>query len=102
MLGDAAKLWAGLRDPDFEAPQAARRHTPYRSPYRRPALRQSVLPERRPSQPYVRSDISCKALKGQHSPNTSLHRTPAALLSSGQRGVRAAPVSSKPLGGYSR
>ena len=31
-------------------------------------------------------------------PNTSLHRTPAAPLSSRQRGVRPAPVSSKPFG----
>src|SRR5712692_6639768 len=32
------------------------------------------------------------------SSNPSLHRTPASLLSSLQRGVRPAPVSSKPLG----
>src|SRR2546430_464305 len=32
------------------------------------------------------------------SSNPSLHRTPASLLSSLQRGARPAPVSSKPLG----
>ena len=31
-------------------------------------------------------------------PNPSLHRTPATLLSLSQRGIRPAPVSSKPFG----
>jgi hypothetical protein len=47
---------------------------------------------------WAATSVSAVAHQGLPSSNPSLHRTPAALLSSWHRGVRPAPVSSKALG----